>query len=307
VLMRRLKLRCGLGFLLAFLWLAESTSVSQTATVRRSSNLRKSPNTSSAVLESLDHGDSITVISSTKRLGYYHVRAGDGTLGWVWGPNISAGTSSDAGGTPISPSVSLASGLTAQLAAAIVRPLPQPLVINGQSVCGSMGQPAKALNSNKNRTDIPDTNSYIPVEWNALASLPASLANKLPGAPVEVEGFLSHKVNVEGAESTNCGLTDPDEVDWHMYLTNLPKQAIAQAVIVETTPRTRPLHSWDESTLDALVDSNTRVRISGWLMYDSEHISAIGRQRATVWEVHPITRIETQGADGTWKNIEGQP
>ena len=114
-------------------------------------------------------------------------------------------------------------------------------------------------------------------------------------------------MNVEGAESTNCGLTSPNEVDWHMYLTNQPKQGIAQALIVETTPRTRPLHSWGKKTLDALVDSNTRVRISGWLMYDSEHISAIGTQRGTGWEVHPITRIETQGANGNWKNIEGKP
>jgi hypothetical protein len=302
--MRRLKLKSSMGLLFAFLCFLASTLASQTTTLRRSSNLRKSPNTNGAILESLNQGDSVTLTSTRKRLGYYHVRAGDGTLGWVWGSNVATGTSNNVGGNP-PPSPHPASGLPVQVAAAIVKAVPQALVINGQSVCGPTGKPAKPLNSSKNRTDIPDANSYIPVDWNALASLPAGQVNSVQGAPVEIEGYLSHQVKVEGPESTNCGLTRPDEVDWHMYLTNRPKQGIAQAIIVETTPRTRPLHSWDKSTLDALVDSNTRVRISGWLMYDSEHVSAIGTQRATVWEVHPITRIETQGANGNWKNIEG--
>jgi uncharacterized protein YgiM (DUF1202 family) len=302
--MRRPKLASGQCLLFAFLFFSALTLASQTASVQRSSNLRKSPNTNSAILESLNQGDSVTLTSTKKRLGYYHVRASDGMLGWVWGSNVSTGASSNAGGNP-PPVPHPGSGLPAQLAAAIVTAVPQALVINGHSVCGPTGKPTKALNSSKNRTDIPDANSYISVDWNALAGLPSSQANKVQGAPVAVEGYLSHKVNVEGAESTNCGLTNQDEVDWHMYLTNQPKQGIAQAIIVETTPRTRPLHSWNKSTLDALVDSDTRVRMSGWLMYDSEHISAIGTQRATVWEVHPITRIETKGPDGSWKNIEG--
>ena len=62
-----------------------------------------------------------------------------------------------------------------------------------------------------------------------------------------VEGYLSHQVKVQDekpGESANCNLLQPNEVDWHMYLTNATNQGIAQAVIVETTPRTRPLHDW---------------------------------------------------------------
>ena len=33
---------------------------------------------------------------------------------------------------------------------------------------------------------------------------------------------------------------------------------------VETTPRTRPLHTWDKSVLDGLVNANKQVRISAW-------------------------------------------
>ena len=130
--------------------------------------------------------------------------------------------------------------------------------------------------------------------------------NDFVGAPVTVVGFLSHKVTVEtGGESTNCHLHTAPEVDWHIYLTKSPAQGIKDAVIVETTPRTRPLHKWTTSLLAPFVDSQTQVRISGWLMFDSEHIGVIGTQRATVWEVHPITRIQVQ-QNGQWVDLDNQ-
>jgi hypothetical protein len=58
--------------------------------------------------------------------------------------------------------------------------------------------------------------------------------------------------------------------------------------------------------LGTLVNSSNQVRVSGWLMYDSEHINVIGTQRATVWEVHPITKVEIQ-SNGQWVDIENQP
>jgi hypothetical protein len=76
---------------------------------------------------------------------------------------------------------------------------------------------------------------------------------------------------------------------------------------VETTPRTRPLHTWDKSVLDGLVNANKQVRISGWLMYDFQHVPEIGTERATVWEVHPITRIEVADGNGGWQDIEQKP
>jgi uncharacterized protein YgiM (DUF1202 family) len=81
--MCRPKLTPSQGLLLAFFFFSALTLASQTATVQRSSNLRKSPNTGSAILESLNQGDSVTLTSTKKRLGYYHVRASDGRLGWV--------------------------------------------------------------------------------------------------------------------------------------------------------------------------------------------------------------------------------
>jgi hypothetical protein len=294
---------------LYWLLLLTTFAAAQNATVSRSSNLRQAPNTDSAVLKDLNQGDTLTLTSNQTRVGYYHARTSDGTLGWIWARNVRIGPAAPPSnaGIPAVPPPSpgnLGQALTAQLAAAVVPPIPKALIVNGQSVCAAMGKPSKALNSNKNRVDIPHANAYIPVDWTALAQLPANQSTKLPGAPVMVQGFLSHQVKVEAGESTNCGLTNPNEVDWHMYLTHQPHQPISQAIVVETTPRTRPLHSWDKAKLDSLVDSTTEVRISGWLMYDTEHVSAVGTQRATVWEVHPITRIETRQTDGSWKDTE---
>jgi hypothetical protein len=41
----------------------------------------------------------------------------------------------------------------------------------------------KALNRNKNRTDIPDGTAYVPVKWAGLRDLPVSHSEDLPGAP----------------------------------------------------------------------------------------------------------------------------
>jgi hypothetical protein len=191
--------------------------------------------------------------------------------------------------------------------------VPQPLLENGSQVCGPTGDAtnptAIALNTNKNRTDVPGDSDYVDIAWTDLANLPSDRVDDFVSAPVRVVGFLSHKINVENSgsgESTNCHLTADDEVDWHIYLTNAPARQISDAIIVETTPRTRPQHKWTTSMLGALVNTDHPVRISGWLMYDSEHINVIGTQRATVWEVHPITKIEIQ-TNGQWEDIETQP
>src|SRR6266566_2338922 len=105
-------------------------------------------------------------------------------------------------------------------------------------------------------------------------------------------------------EPTNCNLLNPDEVDWHMYLTKGPRQPINTAIIVETTPRVRPNHKWTTQMVAAYVNQMKQLRISGWLMYDFQHLDVVGRDRGTVWEVHPITKIEVQDQAGNWANLE---
>jgi Bacterial SH3 domain len=291
---------------LLILFFGLSLAFADTATVQIDTNVREKPTRSSSIVTTVSSGDEVELLSAKPRRGYYHIRTADGNEGWVLARNVQV--DADDGNTtnpPPNPQ-----DLFARLMAARKPTVGQPLVENGQEVCGPAGdapdQSKQALNQNKNRTDTPDVASYVLIDWDSLSSLPSDRIQDFQGASVAVEGFLSHKINVENrgnGESTNCHLTGDDEVDWHMYLTKSPAQQISDAIIVETTPRTRPSHTWTVDGLTQFVDSDTRVRISGWLMYDFEHTGVIGTQRATVWEVHPVTRIEVQ-RNGQWVDLE---
>jgi hypothetical protein len=299
--------------LFIFFLLFASLATAQTAIVKRNVNLRSDPSTDSDLVEKLTPPTELQLLEPDPTDGFYHVRTADNEEGWVWGRNIKilAGTPSSG---PTGPSgTSTPPGgqdLFTQLMNARKPAVGQPLIEDGQQVCGPTGdtnnQTAKGLNTNKNRTDVPGDSDYVDIAWDDLKGLPPTRKDDFVGAPIRVVGFLSHRVKVESdgsGESTNCHLLGVNEVDWHIYLTKSSAQPISQAVIIETTPRTRPQHSWTTNMLGSLVDSQTQVRISGWLMYDSEHVNVIGTQRATVWEVHPITRIEVQ-KNGQWVNLD---
>lgn len=296
-------------FVLLLVWASLATAQSQTATVTRTVYLRSDASTDSDKIERLKPGTRVQLVEAGQSGGYYHVTAPDGQDGWVWGHNVRIEQdSSNSGNSGNSGSDS--NDLFSKLNQAKRPATGQPLVENGNEVCGPTGDAkntkAQGLNNNKNRTDMPADSDYVDIGWSDLAGLPSDRVNDFVGAPVRVVGFLSHRIAVENSgsgESTNCHLVGDNEVDWHIYLTNSSAQAISQAIIVETTPRTRPLHRWTTDMLKPLVDSQTQVRVSGWLMYDSEHIGAIGTQRATVWEVHPITRIEVQ-QNGQWVDLD---
>ena len=290
--------------LVAVCVLSISLAIAQTATVKRNVVLRSKASSTSTAITTLKPPATLTLINPAARNGFLHVTTDDGDKGWVYAKNVEVSDEEDAGegGAPVEDDT------IAKLLAAHVDAVAQPLVINGGVVCGPTGTPGndgkkKALNTNKNRTDTPADTAYVKVDWADLRDLPANHSEDLPGAPVVIEGFLVHKVKPEGAESPNCGLTDPDEVDWHMYTSNTAGvDDISKAVIVETTARTRPIHKWAKSDLDAVINKNVPMRISGWLLYDYEHVPVIGSQRASVWEIHPITKIEVK-RNGQWVNL----
>lgn len=281
---------------------------SQTATVKRNVVLRAKASSSSKKITTVTPPASLTLISPATRNGFLHVKTEGGDKGWVWANNVEVSDEQDAGegGGPAD------DDLIAKLISVRTDAVGQPLIINGQTVCGPTGTAGNddhkvALNSNKNRTDIPADTAYVKLDWADLRDLPANHSNDLPGAPVVMENvFLVHRVKPEGAESPNCGLTDPDEVDWHIYTSDSAGvDDISKAVIVETTARTRPLHKWQQADLAKFVNKNVPLRISGWLLYDYEHVNVIGTQRASVWEVHPITKIEVK-KNGQWVDLDKQ-
>jgi hypothetical protein len=285
----------------------------ETVVVKRQAVLRSQPSSSGQRITSLSPGETLDLVSLAVRNGFRHVITKDGQKGWVWSNNVQVQDEGDSseGATSGSTGTTTSSDLVSKLLAMHSDAVGQPLIENGSTVCGPTGDTTdphkKTLNTNKNRTDIPTDNVYVPIDWASLRDLPSDHAEDLPGSPLTVQGFLVHRVKQESdgsGESTNCHLLNPDEVDWHIYLSDTAGlDDISQAVIVETTPRTRPLHKWKKSDLDAVVNKNVPVRISGWLLYDFEHVNAIGTQRATVWEVHPITKIEIQ-RNGQWVDLD---
>ncbi len=119
---------------------------------------------------------------------------------------------------------------------------------------------------------------------------------------VQVVGYLL-KVKLEGQESPNCYSDDPKLRDFHIWLANSPDDDRSDAVVVEVTPRVRGRHeSWSLTNLRRFVNQQSRVRISGWLMLDPEHLDQVGKTRATLWEIHPILKIEVWSGN-RWREL----
>ena len=184
-------------------------------------------------------------------------------------------------------------------------------VSNGFEDCPAEGDGGdRTQNRLKNRVDSA---AWMPADFDAvrLLSWPrrterrrrdgwtrsdrAALA-KFEGLPLAIEGYFAG-VKQEGPEATNCHGADAKFRDWHIWLAPEPGRDRTRAIVVETTPPVRSIHpDWTLSTIRRLARDSTRVRVSGWLFYDPEHPDQIGRTRGTLWEIHPVMRIEA------WKN-----
>lgn len=102
----------------------------------------------------------------------------------------------------------------------------------------------------------------------------------------------------QGPESANCGSTTRTDIHVWLYTkTNSDKaernKLRSYAVVAEVTPRWLDHHpEWIHTRLEKFGRDRIRVRVSGWVMYDPEHPPHLGKTRGTLWEIHPITKIE---------------
>lgn len=185
--------------------------------------------------------------------------------------------------------------------------------------CGPAGsQPDYALNRKKNRVD---EGRYIEVPWTMIARLPwphevayrfrnqwskgeTRAVARYEGAAVSVEGYLAG-FRVEVPEAPNCYGRAVDDRDYHMWLSEKPHQHDRQSIVIEITPRVRALHAnWTEERFRDLLARQTRVRVSGWLLLDQMHPELVDINRNTLWEVHPIMRVEVQRPDSSWVSLD---
>jgi len=219
----------------------------------------------------------------------------------------------DTGGKPAPASAQAGKATTTGLPVSLAKTPGPEQPFHSCPPIGDGGDPV--LNTLKNRTDTAD---WQPVAFEALEKLAWPQAaerthydswpkdvraqiDKYNGIPVAIEGYLfaAHK---QGSESNNChatGLTD-----YHIWLTAGPGQDRSASIVVEATPRLLENHpKWTVATLSAIAHDHERVRISGWTMFDPEHPDQVTKTRGTIWEIHPIMKIEVQ-RNGAWQNLD---
>jgi len=207
---------------------------------------------------------------------------------------------------------------------------------NGNDTCGPDGKGDTETNHLKNRVDEPT--AYHEVMFDAIVSLPKALVKTkrsawttadrgtaatdivpFEGVALSVVGFIINRVKVQSGgtgEGTNCNLILPAEVDWHIPLVAHAHELEKLSIVVETTPRVRRNHpKWTVDALKDWVNGTAPVRISGWLMFDPDHPPMLydpsqpdlpGKYRQTLWEIHPITKIEVW-KNNAWLDLDSLP
>jgi hypothetical protein len=217
-----------------------------------------------------------------------------------------------AGGTMKGPPIAAAPGALPEMA---TKPRPVNSSFKGCPAEGDGGDPA--LNVLKNRVD---EGQYTAVNFDAIAGLrwptaierrrrdnwsqgDAAEVARYEGLPVSVEGYLASSKQ-EGPESPNCHGADADFRDYHIWVVPQAEGDRATSIVVEMTPPVRAKHpNWRTDVLGQIAKKDLRVRVGGWLMLDPEHPDQVGKTRATIWEIHPVMRVDVQ-QNGKWVALD---
>lgn len=136
--------------------------------------------------------------------------------------------------------------------------------------------------------DVPHGAAMTPMRhWSSATRRDAY---RYEGMAVSLQGYIA-TVKPGPPEQANC--MGRAGYDWHIRLGTYPHASAAHTIITEATPRVRDReHSFSMKVLQAYAGHASRVRITGWLFLDNDHPTDLDRQRATLWEIHPVTRIE---------------
>jgi hypothetical protein len=144
------------------------------------------------------------------------------------------------------------------------------------------------LQDMKNRLDDP--RRLVGMTITEIAALPRFRRAYTRQQLNEISALEQRGVAVEGFVARIRQMQDGD---YHIQLVEAwPGRCLGgdtpDQFFTELTPGIRarkPGYIWER--LLPLCGAETRVRISGWLMWDNPH-----HTRITFWEVHPVTRIE---------------
>lgn len=312
---------------------AQDTTMAELVTEARL-HLHADPSESGDLLRTLPRGTRLTLLRpGSLRSDFYRVATAGGDTGWVAFPYVRPADSSS-----LAPSVAIA--ISTQIisedepAEEISEDWYKPRVIRSVFVsssgdrCSEEGTEGSDWRTNvrKNRPDSP-RQSYA-ITWDALADtvtlpfarggLPTKRTGwsdeetaevaRFEGIPVTVTGFFYKiKPQASNGESTNCGFTGEANTDWHVAFTGGHEGIEEESVVIEPTPRFKKKNAkWKRATFreyeaDRRSEGDS-IRITGYLFYDPSHANHLDRYRLSMWEIHPITRIEVLH-NGTWRAL----
>lgn len=297
--------------------------------------LRRDPSTKHAAIGTIAKKDTIQLVADSAFVSdFYHVVTQGGDTGWAAFPYLRPAD------TPAISASDAASALTQLVdltnpASSILTTWEKPRPI-GETFVTSTGRRCKAegadggdwrTNFRKNRADAPSSSHAV--IWDALAdtsALPfargglsrnrkdwtaeeAADVARYEGIPITVTGFIVViKPQSSNTEDTNCSFTGEANTDWHVAFHGSPNGIERTSVVIEPTPRWKKRHpNWRRPNLrsyeaDRRADGDS-VRITGFLFYDPSHANHLKTLRISMWEIHPITRIEIFRT-GVWVNID---
>jgi hypothetical protein len=141
---------------------------------------------------------------------------------------------------------------------------------------------------------------------SAWSSQDSAQIGALESTAAVVEGYLVAVTPEDTGTGESCNCHRPKVLyDYHIFLSGTAGVPKSEAVVVEMTPRWRSIHpSWqDVNNIKKLVTQKMRVRVTGWLLLDEDHRDQVGLYRATVWEIHPVTKLEYAATGSAWTEL----
>lgn len=112
------------------------------------------------------------------------------------------------------------------------------------------------------------------------------------GTAVTYDAFLLKVKNYpSGAEACNCNLKLNENNDFHLVTGHKRTTPEDDSITGEISPRFRP-EGWTLTKLKQLAKDKAYVRLTGYLMLDTQHVGKSVPARVTHWEIHPVTSFK---------------
>lgn len=154
--------------------------------------------------------------------------------------------------------------------------------------CTRVAEESRELRAQKNRIDLPD--SPISETATKFLRLPSKKLEKAGRSEVNwstYDSTLVSKYEREGVRVTGYLVGEPAEKleadsDFHIWIGPNSAKTKSDCIVAELTSYFRDQHNtWTLKRLRSVGKSGVEVRITGWLMWDEDHIPQVEQYRAT--------------------------